>query len=132
LLNCGLKAFAYKECVEKVDSVRLMVANTVISTPFFVVVLSDSFNSQLLTEAEANAALAFSKEHKEVRPIFYNITAKNCQLLNSMIYQMLADVSGWNKESRTDEEFAKAISQDMRRMAEKQLHSGVNKAMYCK
>jgi hypothetical protein len=124
LLNCGLKAFAYKECVEKVDSVRLMVANTVISTPFFVVVLSDSFNSQLLTEAEANAALAFSKEHKEVRPIFYNITAKNCQLLNSMIYQMLADVSGWNKESRTDEEFAKAISQDMRRMAEKQLHSG--------
>ena len=121
--KCGLKAFTYKEYVEKADIVQLTVANTIISAPFCVVVLSDSFENQPYPEAEAKAALAFSQEHKIVMPIFYSITAEDCQQLTKKMYQKLADIIGWDRENRTDEEFAKAISQDVKQMAENQLHS---------
>ena len=103
---------------------------TLISAPFCVVVLSESFLNQPYPEAEAKAALAFSQEHKTIIciPVFYEMTADDCHLLTRKMYQKLADITGWEREDRTDEEFAMAISQDIKHRADKQLLSGASKA----
>ena len=58
------------------------------------------------------------------------MTADDCRLLTRKMYQKLADITGWEREDRTDEEFAMAISQDIkhRAAADKQLLSGASKA----
>ena len=126
--NCGLKAFFCKESLGEGDIVQLTMAHTLISAPFCVVVLSESFLNQPYPEAEAKAALAFSQEHKTIIPVFYEMTADDCHLLTRKMYQKLADIAGWEREDRTDEEFAMVISQDIKHRADKQLLSGANKA----
>ena len=85
--------------------------------------------NQPYPEAEAQAALAFSKEHRTVVPVFYKMTADECLQLTRKMYHKLATMTGLERETRTDEEFAKAISHDVKLRAENQLHSGVNKAV---
>ena len=106
------------------------MAHTLISAPFCVVVLSESFLNQPYPEAEAKAALAVSQEYKTIIPVFYEMTADDCSchLLTRKMYQKLADITGWEREDRTDEEFAMAISQDIKHRADKQLLSGTSKA----
>ena len=124
----GLKAFFSKKSMEKDNVVQLTMAHTIISAPFCVVVLSDSFVSQPYLEAELKAALAFSEEHKAIIPVFYKITADDCLQLTRKMYQKLAGINGWERETRTDEEFAEAISQDVKKRAKNQLHSGTSLA----
>ena len=119
----GLRAFFCKESMEKSNVAQLTIAPTIISAPFCVVVLSDSFVGHPYLEAELKAALAFSEEHKIIIPVFYKITADDCRRLTGEMYQKLAGINGWEGETRTDEEFAKAISQDVKERAENQLHS---------
>ena len=128
--KCGLMAFFDKESLEKGNEVQATIANAIIKSPFFVVVLSDSFLNKEYPEAELKAALAFPEEHKKaVMPVFYKMTADECHRLNRKMYRKLADSTGWVRKTESEEQFTESISQEIKQIAEKQSHSSTSKAV---
>jgi hypothetical protein len=121
--ECGLKAFYDKECLEMGDCVQATIARAIVSSPFFIVVLSGSFENKGYPEAELKASLAFPEENKRTIPIFYKKSADEFHQLTRKLYQKLADSAGIEREGRTDDQFAKYISRNMKRRAERQLHT---------
>ena len=126
----GLMAFFDKESLEKGNEVQATIANAIIKSPFFVVVLSESFLNQEYPEAELKAALAFPEEYKKrIMPVFYKMTADECHRLTRKMYRKLADSTGWERKSGSEEQFAESISQEIKQIAEQQLHSSTSKAV---
>ena len=128
--KCGLRAFFDKESLEKGDEVQATIANAIINSTFFVVVLSWSFLDQEYPEAELKAALAFPEEYKKrIMPVFYKMTADECHGWTRKMYRKLADSTGWERKSESDQQFAESISQKIKQIAEQQLHSSTSKAV---
>ena len=75
--------------MEKGDEVQATIANAILNSPFFVVVLlSESFLNQEYPEAELKAALAFPEEYKKlIMPVFYKMTADKCHCLTRKMYK---------------------------------------------
>ena len=126
----GLMAFFDKESLEKGNEVQATISNAIIKSPFFVVVLSESFLNQEYPEAELKAALAFPEEYKKrIMPVFYKMTADECHRLTRKMYRKLADSTGWEWKRESEEQFAESISQEIKQVAEQQLHSSTSKAV---
>ena len=126
----GLMAFFDKESLEKGNEVQATIANAIIKSPFFVVVLSESFLNQEYPEAELKAALAFPEEYKKrIMPVFYKMTADECHRLTRKMYRKLADSTGWEWKCESEEQFAESISQEIKQIAEQQLHSSTSKSV---
>ena len=126
--ECGLRAFFDKESLEKGNRAQATIARAIISAPFFLVVLSESFVNEPYPEAELKAALAFPDEYqKTIIPVFYKMTTAKCHRLTRKMYRKLSDTTGWERENRTDKQLAQCISQHMKQNAEKQLCSSVIK-----
>ena len=121
-----LKAFYDKVCLKKGDKVQRTVAEAIIRSPFFVVVLSKDFLNMQYSEAEVKAALAFPEENKTIIPVFYKITADESHDLTRKMYCRLADTTGYNRESKTEEEFAEEICKGMEQMAKHQQSSSIS------
>ena len=124
--KCGLKAFFDKKSLKKGDHVQMTIAEAIIRAPFCVVVLSDSFLNKPYPEAELRAALAFPQEHKRIIPVFYKMTADQCNKLTRKMYKKLSDITGWERERRTDKQFARCICQDMKQRAKRELSSSTS------
>jgi hypothetical protein len=79
----------------KGQPVQANIAETIINSPFFLVVLSQSFPNQKYPEAELKAALAFQGEYKKpIMPVFYKISADECHHLTRRMYRQLSDSTG--------------------------------------
>ena len=128
--KCGVKAFFDKESLEKGDKAQGTIAHAIISAPFFAVVLSKKFLNQQYPEAELKVASAFPEEHKKrIMPVFYKMTPDECHTLTRKMYRMLADSTGWERKTESEEQFAKSVSQGIKQLAEKQLHSSMSNAV---
>ena len=123
MLKCGLKTFVDVKSLEMVDSVQRTVARAIVMSPFFVVVLSNNFQDRLYPEAEVEAALTFPEIHKKIIPVFYQMSVDDCHQSDKELYQKLAAIAGLHKGYRTDEQFAKSISEEVMKMALEQIES---------
>ena len=132
LLMCGLKAFVDAKSLKKEDSVQATATHAIVNSPFFVVVLSNSFKNLLHPESEVEAALAFPDVHKIIIPVFYQITVDDCLQTDNELYRKLAAIKGFPIGYKTDEQFAKSISQEVGKMAVEQLQSSKHSVPFCR
>jgi hypothetical protein len=123
MVKCSLKVSICKEFSEKGHTDQLTMVHSLINAPFCMIVVSHGLLNQTYAEAIAEAALAFSPEHKTIYPIFYETITDDCHLWTREIYGKLFNIAGFERKYKTDEDFAKAISQNMKAEAETQLRS---------
>jgi hypothetical protein len=123
MVKCGLKVSICKEFSEKGHTDQLTMVHSLINSPFCMIVISHGLLNQTYAEAIAEAALAFTPEHKAIYPIFYETITDDCHLWTREIYGKLFNIAGFERKYKTDEDFAKAISQNMKAEAETQLRS---------
>jgi hypothetical protein len=79
----------------KGQPVQANIAETIINSPFFLVVLSQSFINQKYPEAELKAAWDFHGESKKaIMPLFYKMSADQCHHQTRKMYRQLSDSTG--------------------------------------
>ena len=120
MLKCGLRTIG---SLNLGDSVQDRLAYAIVNSPFFVVVLSNSFQNRLHPESEAEAAMAFPKIHKKIIPVLYQMSVDDCLQTNNELYYKLAAITGLHKGYQTDKQFAKSISQHVGQLAVEQFQS---------
>ena len=123
MLKCGLKPFVGTKSLETGSNGQMTVAGAIVKSPFFLTVLSKGFQSSMDSESEIEAALSFPRLHKKIIPVFYQMSLDDCIEARKVLYHKLAAITGLHRGSKTDEQFAKSISQEMREMAVEQLQS---------
>jgi hypothetical protein len=125
MAKCNLKAFFDRESLMKGQPVQATIAEAIIKSPFFLVVLSQSFVNQEYPEAELKAALAFDGEYKKaIMPVFYKMSADECHHLTRTMYKRLSDSTGWVKRTESDQEFAESICQELKEIAKQESSCG--------
>ena len=84
------------------------IADAIIRSPLFVVILSHDFKGKRCPEAEVKSAFKFDEHesdpfkfdsrYKKIMPVFYKITADVCSESNNKILQNLARLTGIEKK----------------------------------
>jgi hypothetical protein len=105
MAKCGLEAFFDKESLDLGDEVQATIAEAIIDSPFFLVVLNGSFIYQEYPELELKAALYIPTNYKRIIPLFYKMTADECLDWKRKIYRELADCTRWERKMRFDHLF---------------------------
>ena len=88
------------------------IAEAIIQSPLFVVILSHKFKGKRYPAAEVKAALEFNKNgpdsfefksrYKKVIPVFYKLTADECSGCDIEILNILAGITGIEKKQNED------------------------------
>ncbi|XP_062509759.1 uncharacterized protein LOC134185892 [Corticium candelabrum] len=101
------------------------IAEAIIRSPLFVVILSHEFKKKPYPEAEVNAAFEFGSRYKKIIPVFYKITADGCSGSKVAILEKLAKITGIEK--KTDENvdiFVTRVASEIRERVTVQLDKG--------
>ena len=111
------------------------IAEAIIQSPFFVVVLSHEFKGKPYPEAEVKAAFEFDEvksdsrkfysRYKKIIPVFYKITVNDCSESTVTILKKLARINGIEK--KTDENvssFVTRVAERIRGHVEPQRNKG--------
>ena len=102
------------------------IAEAIIQSPLFVVILSHEFKGKRYPEAEVKAAFEFDEvksdspkfnsRYKKIIPVFYKITANGCSESTVTILQKLARITGIEK--KTDENVSSLVTRVAERIRE--------------
>ena len=101
------------------------IAEAIIRSPLFVVILSHEFKGKRYPEAEVDAAFEFGSRYKKIIPVFYKITADGCSGSTVAILDKLAKITGIEK--KTDENvdiFVTLVASRIRACVTAQLDNG--------
>ena len=88
------------------------IAEAIIRSPLFVVILSHKFKGKRYPAAEVKAALEFNEQepdsfefnsrYKKIIPIFYKLTPRECSDCDIKILKILAGITGIEKKHNED------------------------------
>ena len=104
LLQRGVVSFFDKNAFRGGESVQEDIAQAIGLSPFFVVITSHEMKGAKYPEAEARAALAFSKQEKSIIPIFYGMTADECSGCDILLYQKLSSIAGFETRMQQNDD----------------------------
>ncbi|XP_062509706.1 2' cyclic ADP-D-ribose synthase AbTIR-like isoform X2 [Corticium candelabrum] len=101
------------------------IAAAIIRSPLFVVILSHEFKGKPYPEAEVNAAFEFGSRYKKIIPVFYKITADDCNSSTVTILDKLAQIVGIEKKTdENDDIFVTRVASTIRECVTAQLDKG--------
>ena len=123
MLKRGLRTYVHTISLQTGDTVQDTITHAIVNSPFFVVVLSNSFRNNLQSECEVETALAFPEIHKKIIPVFYQMSVDGCLKAEKELYHKLAAITGLQKGYKTEEQFTKSVSWRFRQMAVEQFQS---------
>ena len=88
------------------------IAEAIIRSPLFVVILSHKFKAKPYPAAEVKAALEFNEQgpdsfefnsrYKKIIPVFYKLTPRECSDCDIKILHILAGITGIEKKHNED------------------------------
>ncbi|XP_062521743.1 uncharacterized protein LOC134196584 isoform X2 [Corticium candelabrum] len=122
----GIVSFFDAESLPEGGMTQKLIAEAIIQSPLFVVILSHEFKGKPYPETEVKAAFEFDEDksdsrkfdsrYKKIIPVFYKITATACSESTVTILKKLARIAGIRK--KTDENDSSLVTRVAERIRE--------------